>query len=268
MIVALVVYLVCGFRRKIGIEYVHSVSVAAMLAKRPLIPCPRNRLQYRQVRGGADVNWTASLSAHSSRIVTRSVSEGESRQVHLADNPADVSSQPACDRDDSLQHSGYNTRPVAEGKVQWCNDTSGHLDPDARVSISAIGHLLANEGKLYLAGCNAVLPAIYDQRDGRCLNDRAPLAKCESTSPRGWELFLVGDRVIACGKPYYSRPELEVFDRAEASRDQDSQSSTTKPGTRSKSLLFLLRSLPLLARTTLAIFRSIVPTCVFISRNR
>ncbi|MHB8972825.1 MAG: outer membrane protein assembly factor BamB family protein [Pirellulaceae bacterium] len=100
----------------------------------------------------------------------------------------------------------------ATGKVQWCNDTSGHLDPDARVGVSAMGHLLAHDGKLYLAGGNAVSPAIYDQRDGRCLNDPAPLAKCESTSPRGWELFLVGDRVIACGKPYYSRPDLDVFD--------------------------------------------------------
>ena len=71
---------------------------------------------------------------------------------------------------------------------------------------------MSHAGKLYLAGGNAVSPGIYDQRDGRCLNDPAPLAKCESTSPRGWELFLVGDHVIACGKPYYSHPDLDVFD--------------------------------------------------------
>ncbi len=93
------------------------------------------------------------------------------------------------------------------GYVKWCNDTSGHLDPAAQVGVSAQGHLLFDSGKLYLAGGNAVSPAVYDQRDGRCLNDPAPLALCESTSPRGWELFLVGDRVIACGRPYYAHPD-------------------------------------------------------------
>ena len=100
----------------------------------------------------------------------------------------------------------------ATGALKWCNDTSGHLDPAAQVGVSAQGHLLSNAGKLYLAGGNAISPAVYDQRDGHCLNDPKPLALCESTSPRGWELSLVGDRVVACGKPYYSRPDLEVYD--------------------------------------------------------
>ncbi len=100
----------------------------------------------------------------------------------------------------------------ATGYVRWCNDTSGHLAPETQVGVSAQGHLLANAGRLYLAGGNAVSPAIYDQRDGKCLNDPAELARCESTSPRGWELSLVGDRVIACGRPYYARPDLDVYD--------------------------------------------------------
>jgi hypothetical protein len=74
------------------------------------------------------------------------------------------------------------------------------------------GHLLIYENKLYLAGGNAVSPAVYDIRNGRCLNDPAPLANTESTSPRGWELFLVGNRVIACGKPLYTLPEIPVYD--------------------------------------------------------
>jgi hypothetical protein len=78
--------------------------------------------------------------------------------------------------------------------------------------VSVQGHLLLNDGKLYMAGGNAVSPAVYDVADGKCLNDPASLAKCESTSPRGWELFLVGDRVIACGKPLYTRPEIPVYD--------------------------------------------------------
>jgi len=48
--------------------------------------------------------------------------------------------------------------------------------------------------------------------DGRCLNDPAPLARCESTSPRGWELSLIGDRVIACGRPFYLPADIPVYD--------------------------------------------------------
>jgi outer membrane protein assembly factor BamB len=105
----------------------------------------------------------------------------------------------------------YALDPVT-GKVRWCNDTSGHLDPEARTGVSVQGHLLLHTGRLYLAGGNAVSPAAYDIRDGKCLNDPASLAACESTSPRGWELFLVGDRVIACGRPLYSRPDIPVYD--------------------------------------------------------
>ncbi len=100
----------------------------------------------------------------------------------------------------------------ATGDVRWCNDTSGHLDPEANTGVSVQGHLLLYENKLYLAGGNAVSPAVYDIQDGRCLNDPAPLANTESTSPRGWELFLVGNRVIACGKPFYTLPEIPVYD--------------------------------------------------------
>jgi len=105
----------------------------------------------------------------------------------------------------------YALDPAA-GKVRWCNDTSGHLDTDANTGVSVQGHLLLYEDKLYLAGGNAVSPAVYDIHNGRCLNDPAPLANTESTSPRGWELFLVGNRVIACGRPFYTRPDIPVYD--------------------------------------------------------
>ncbi len=100
----------------------------------------------------------------------------------------------------------------ATGQIQWCNDTSGHLDSEANSGISVQGHLLSHKNKLYMAGGNAVSPAVYDMRNGTCLNDPTPLAKCESTSPRGWELFLVGEHVIACGKPYYSHPDIPEYD--------------------------------------------------------
>jgi outer membrane protein assembly factor BamB len=100
----------------------------------------------------------------------------------------------------------------ATGDVRWCNDASGHLDDKAKTGVSVQGHLLLYDNKLYLAGGNAVSPAVYDIHSGRCLNDPAPLANTESTSPRGWELFLVGDRVIACGKPFYTHPGIPVYD--------------------------------------------------------
>lgn len=100
----------------------------------------------------------------------------------------------------------------ATGQVQWCNSTSGHLDAEARSGVSVQGHLLLHKDRLYMAGGNAVSPAEYDIRNGKCLNDPTPLAACQSTSPRGWELFLVGQRVIACGKPYYSHPDIPVYD--------------------------------------------------------
>jgi hypothetical protein len=100
----------------------------------------------------------------------------------------------------------------ATGKLRWCNDSSGHLNPDARTGVSVQGHLLLHQDKLYLAGGNAVSPAVYTLQDGACLNDPMALTQGESTSPRGWELFLVGNRVIACGSPFYAHPNIPVYD--------------------------------------------------------
>ena len=100
----------------------------------------------------------------------------------------------------------------ATGSLRWCNSTSGHLDPQARTGVSVQGHLLLHQDRLYLAGGNAVSPAVYRVQDGACLNDPAALANCESTSPRGWELYLVGERVIACGRPFYADPDIPVYD--------------------------------------------------------
>lgn len=101
---------------------------------------------------------------------------------------------------------------AATGALKWKNDTSGHLDPEAPTGVSAQGHMLLTLNRLHLAGGNAVSPATYDADTGRCINDPSPLALCQSTSPRGWELFLVGDRVIAAGKPFYAHPDIPVYD--------------------------------------------------------
>lgn len=107
---------------------------------------------------------------------------------------------------------------AATGRIKWQNNTSGHLDPQARSGVGVQGHLLLNDGKLYLAGGNAVSPAIYDTKDGKCLNDPDLVQSLTqnnvllSHSPRGWELSLLGDYVVSCGKPFYADPRYDVFD--------------------------------------------------------
>jgi outer membrane protein assembly factor BamB len=101
---------------------------------------------------------------------------------------------------------------AATGKIKWQNNTSGHLDKQARTGVSVQGHTLLYDGKLYLAGGTSVSPAIYDIKDGKCLNDPSQLAECVARSPRGWELSLLGDQVAACGKPFYAHPKYDVFD--------------------------------------------------------
>jgi len=101
---------------------------------------------------------------------------------------------------------------AATGKIKWQNNTSGHLDRQARTGVSVQGHLLLHDGRLYLASGTSISPAVYDAADGTCLNDPKPLANCVSQSPRGWELSLLADQVVACGKPFYAHPEYEVYD--------------------------------------------------------
>ncbi len=104
------------------------------------------------------------------------------------------------------------------GQVKWHNSTSGHLDADARTGVSLQGHLLLYNGKLYLAGGSSVSPAVYDAATGRCLNDGRDLPNCLSRSPRGWELSLLSNQVIACGKPFYGHPAYGVYDNSVSNR--------------------------------------------------
>ena len=82
------------------------------------------------------------------------------------------------------------------GHIIWQNSTSGHLLPEARTGVSVQGHMLIIKNKLYLASGTSLSPAIYDKKTGKCLNDPEPLKGCESNSPRGWELYRMGDKII------------------------------------------------------------------------
>jgi outer membrane protein assembly factor BamB len=98
------------------------------------------------------------------------------------------------------------------GSIIWQNNDSGHLLPEAQTGASVQGHMLINDGKLYLASGTSLSPAIYDIKDGACLNDPEPLKDNQSFAPRGWELYLIGDHVTASGKPFYSHPKHVVYD--------------------------------------------------------
>jgi outer membrane protein assembly factor BamB len=104
------------------------------------------------------------------------------------------------------------------GRIRWQNNESGHLDPDSRTGVSAQGHMLVCDGRLYLAGGNVVSPAIYDLRDGACLNDweqahrRINNNVLGTFGPRGDELYRVGQTVKVSGKPHYAHPQYPVYD--------------------------------------------------------
>ncbi|MEA1950416.1 MAG: PQQ-binding-like beta-propeller repeat protein [Planctomycetota bacterium] len=89
------------------------------------------------------------------------------------------------------------------GNIRWQNNTSSRLrGADQPVGVSVQGHLLLHKDRLYMAGGNVVSPAAYDIADGRCLS--SPGKEWEAKSPRGRELFLVSDRVVAFDQLLYS----------------------------------------------------------------
>jgi outer membrane protein assembly factor BamB len=101
---------------------------------------------------------------------------------------------------------------VRTGKIRWQNNGSGHLDAFGRRGVTCQGEMLFHDGKLYLAGGNAVSPAVFDFADGRCLNN--PPGGMGSQAPRGRELYLVSNRVAVSGQPLYSQPQTPVFDQS------------------------------------------------------
>lgn len=101
---------------------------------------------------------------------------------------------------------------AATGRIRWQNSTSGHLDTYSHRGVAAQGDLLLHEGRLYLAGGNAVSPAVYRADNGECLNP--PPEGWVSNAPRGRELALEGGRVTVSGQPLYATDEAFVFDKS------------------------------------------------------
>jgi outer membrane protein assembly factor BamB len=99
---------------------------------------------------------------------------------------------------------------AATGKIRWQNNDSGHLDRFSRRGIAAQGDTLLHEGRLYLAGGNAVSPGVYDAASGKCLIE--PPTQPGSVAPRGRELRLTPEGVRVSGQPLYSISSSPVFD--------------------------------------------------------
>jgi len=100
---------------------------------------------------------------------------------------------------------------ATNGKIKWQNNTSGFPVGGSRSGVGVQGDLLLHNGKLYLAGGNAVSPGAYDVKDGKC---HTPLARgVASRSRRGRELRLANGAVTVSGQPLYSRPGVPVFSR-------------------------------------------------------
>ena len=107
---------------------------------------------------------------------------------------------------------------AVSGRLKWQNNSSGHLDPAALAGVSVQGNMIIHENKLWLAGGNVVSPGVYDLATGRCLNETNQVHRVvnnnvpASESPRGSELYLVGDRVMVSDQPLYAHPKYKVYD--------------------------------------------------------
>lgn len=94
---------------------------------------------------------------------------------------------------------------AATGRIRWQNNTSDRLaGPDSVSGVSVQGHLLLDQGRLYLAGGNVVSPAVYDIKDGHCFNT---LTNEWIKAPRGRDLFLLDGKVVAFERLLYSPKE-------------------------------------------------------------
>ncbi|MGD8236943.1 MAG: PQQ-binding-like beta-propeller repeat protein [Armatimonadota bacterium] len=101
---------------------------------------------------------------------------------------------------------------AATGEIKWQNNTCGHLDAFSRRGVACQGELLLHDGKLYLAGGNAVSPAAFGLAAGECLND--PPSFVGTDRPRGRELRITDQGVQVSGQPLYSPPDSPVYDKS------------------------------------------------------
>ncbi|MEX0703310.1 MAG: PQQ-binding-like beta-propeller repeat protein [Planctomycetales bacterium] len=97
---------------------------------------------------------------------------------------------------------------AVSGGVKWQNNRSGRLAlGDELRGVSVQGHLLLHDAKLHLAGGNVASPAIYDARNGDCLNLLAEGTLWKTKAPRGRDLSLVDGQVQCSASLLYAPRE-------------------------------------------------------------
>ncbi len=94
---------------------------------------------------------------------------------------------------------------AVNGTIKWQNNTSGQLPADAKgegAGVSVQGHLLLNDGAIYMPGGNKPTVASYSIKDG---------AFTARGRGRGKHLFVRNHQVQATGFPLYWRPDDDHF---------------------------------------------------------
>jgi outer membrane protein assembly factor BamB len=120
---------------------------------------------------------------------------------------------------------------AATGKIRWQNNTSGNTTGGQGAGVSVQGHLLLDNGKLYLAGGNRVPLASYDVDDGQFRPVPHARFGADRRGPRGKDLFLRRDgSVTVTGMfPLHARPaDVHFIESAELT----SPAGTISVGTR------------------------------------
>ena len=92
------------------------------------------------------------------------------------------------------------------GKIRWQNNSCGHLNPELRKGVSALGNLAIQGDRLLLAGGNQVSPAAFDLKTGECLSATFDQGQPKANAGRFVGVF--DDRhAIVGGRVLYSAPQ-------------------------------------------------------------
>lgn len=172
---------------------------------------------------GSDDGWVYALEAATGRLLWRFRAAPVERRIPVygaLPSTWPVASGVLVEKDTAYFAAGINDYDgthvyavdAATGKIRWQNNTAGHLDTWSRRGVACQGEILLGDGRLYLAGGNAVSPGVFDLASGRCLND--PPTAMGTSARRGRELRLSGGRVAVSGQPLHSRPDSPVYDKS------------------------------------------------------
>lgn len=172
---------------------------------------------------GSDDGWVYTLEATTGRLLWRFRAAPAERKIPVYGaliSTWPVASGVLVERGTAYFAAGINdfdgthvyAVDAATGKIRWQNNTAGHLDSQSKRGVACQGEMLLLDGRLYLAGGNAVSPGVFDAASGKCLNN--PPKEMGTHAPRGRELTLDGRRVAVSGQPLHSTPESPVFDQS------------------------------------------------------